>query len=262
MTTQSNEQTEAFPRSTMEILEQLRGVHAEQLEKAILALDALSDDEKIAKRYDKAEEKVAGCRELLRNIDRALEELRAQVAPDTVLAAAIDRLGAENVSVSFAATVDTDTGEVTEYQGEPVTANEWDERTCQDCNGEGRLPDRTGGGHHKCRACGGNGSVMVKGDPSPVVVVLYPGTDDPVVTVIGDRTRYSELVADYLATLGPIEEMNSSIDDWQVLAEDELTHNGGGGRNLTAVIQERDYGHRLLVAAAVQGSVTGAESAA
>jgi hypothetical protein len=147
--------------------------------------------------------------------------------------------------------VDPITGEVET----PVASNEWDERPCQDCGGEGRLPDRTGGGHHKCRACDGNGSVMVKGDPPPVVVVLYPGDDDPHVTEIGDRTRYAELVADYFTAVGIDAEVDA--DEWQVLAEDELTTNGGGGRNLTAPIQERDYGRRLIVAAAEQGSVVG-----
>ena len=28
---------------------------------------------------------------------------------------------------------------------------------CPDCHGEGRLPDKTGGGHHKCKACDGTG---------------------------------------------------------------------------------------------------------
>ena len=42
-----------------------------------------------------------------------------------------------------------------------------------------------------------------------------------------------------------------------MLAEDELTTNGGGGRNLYAAIQESDYGKRLIVAAADQGSAAG-----
>ena len=139
----------------------------------------------------------------------------------------------------------------------PATAHEWDERPCQDCGGERRLPDRTGGGHHKCKACGGNGSVMVERIASPFVIAVYPESGDAHKTEVGDRTRYAELVADYLATLGPVAEMSTSIEDWQVLAEDELSTNGGGGRNLTSPIQERDYGRCLIVAAADQGSAAG-----
>lgn len=115
-----SEQTEAFPRTTLEILEQLRGVHASQLEKAIDALDALCDDEKIARRYDKAEEKVAGCRELLRSIDRALEELRGMDVEHHVSemkrhaeeAGTTVTLTAGGQSVTFGAAVDPITGEV------------------------------------------------------------------------------------------------------------------------------------------------------
>ncbi len=301
-------QLEAFPKTTMEVLESLRCYHVTAVEKARAALDTLQDDEAVARRYEKAEEKCAAALQIVREIDQAIDALKAMERPTVSegtarnimeTAARIVNGGAldtDELTVTASVSTGSFTDEVAaeldahgiEYSrnlalppfGDPITvevrnehvedpdnpghdlpaaAHEWDERPCQDCGGEGRLPDRTGGGHHKCKACDGNGSVMVKGDPSPVVVVLYPGSDDPVVTVIGDRTRYSELVADYLATLGPVAEMSSSIDDWQVLAEDELTTNGGGGRNLSAVIQERDYGHRLLVAAADQGSVTGAD---
>jgi len=87
-----------------------------------------------------------------------------------------------------------------------------------------------------------------------VVVVLYPGSDEPVVTKIGDRTRYGELVADYFTAAG----LNGKHDakDWAVVAEDELTTTGGL-RKLSDVIAGADYGKRLLVVAADQGSVTG-----
>ena len=60
---------------------------------------------------------------------------------------------------------------------------------------------------------------------------------------------------DYFTVAGIVADVDA--DEWQVLAEDELTHNGGGGRNLYATIQERDYGRRLLIAAADQGSAAG-----
>ena len=136
----------------------------------------------------------------------------------------------------------------------PAVVNEWDERPCQQCGGEGRLPDRTGGGHHRCKACDGTGTVSVA-SASPCVVAVYPGDDDPHVTVVGDRTQYGELVADYFTAAG----LNGNHDakDWQVLAEHELTAPGGGRRKLRDVIAPADYGRRLLIAAADQASAAG-----
>ena len=169
---------------------------------------------------------------------------------------------------------------------DPITYSGW---TCQDCGGEGHLPDKTGGGHHRCKACGGTGHMApscdnctaygdcnvsqphgsstmgcggkkwIHGDrsavASPCIVALYPGDDETHVTLVGDRTRYGELVADYFTAAGIVADVDA--DEWQVLAEDELTTNGGGGRNLYAAIQESDYGKRLIVAAADQGSAAG-----
>ena len=132
-------------------------------------------------------------------------------------------------------TVDPVTGEVT---------TEYD-RVCDDCGGDGRLEDRTGGGHHRCKACAGTGKILV-GKVTPVVFAVYPGSGDSHQTPVGDRTRYGELVADYFTAAG----IDGDESDWMVFAEDELGTNGGGGRNLTAIIQERDYGRCLIVAAA------------
>ena len=190
----------------------------------------------------------------------------AEVAAEIVNSGALDSDDLTVTATVNLPCVDPITGEVENEHVEdpdnpghdlPATAHEWDERPCQDCGGEGRLPDRTGGGHHKCKACGGNGSVMVERIASPFVIAVYPGSGDAHKTEVGDRTRYAELVADYLATLGPVADMSTSIEDWQVLAEDELSTNGGGGRNLTSPIQERDYGRCLIIAAAEQGSAAG-----
>ena len=88
-------------------------------------------------------------------------------------------------------------------------------------------------------------------------MVKYPGAEDPVVTKIGDRTRYGELVADYLTEVGSSDVVDAK--DWAVVAEDELTDPkmGLGKRKLRDVISHDDYGKRLLVVAADQGSVTG-----
>ena len=121
---------------------------------------------------------------------------------------------------------------------------------CPDCSGDGRLPDKTGGGHHRCKACDGSGKVPYMPAASPFVFAVYPGSGDSHKTEVGERTRYAELVSDYFSAAG----IEGDVADWQVLAEDELTHNGGGERNLTEPIQPRDYGRCLIVAAANQGS--------
>jgi len=73
-----------------------------------------------------------------------------------------------------------------------------------------------------------------------VVVVLYPGAmDDPVVTKIGEKTQYAELIADYLADSGE----SAEIADLVVLGE-----NDNQGRNNHDVIARGDYGKRLIVA--------------
>jgi DNA segregation ATPase FtsK/SpoIIIE-like protein len=81
-------QLEAFPKTTMEVLEQLRCLHVLEVEKAAQTLDALSDDEKIAKRYDKAEEKLHEAQQLVRDIDSAITAL--QGAAPTVESAVAD----------------------------------------------------------------------------------------------------------------------------------------------------------------------------
>ena len=50
---------------------------------------------------------------------------------------------------------------------------------------------------------------------------------------------------------------NHDAKDWTVLAEHELTAPGGGLRKLRDVIAPADYGRRLLIAAADQGSAAG-----
>jgi len=78
MTTQTD-QIEAFPKTTMEVLESLRCFHVAAVEKARAALDTLEDDEAIARRYEKAEEKHAAAQQLVREIEPALANLRRLV---------------------------------------------------------------------------------------------------------------------------------------------------------------------------------------
>ena len=92
-----------------------------------------------------------------------------------------------------------------------------------------------------------------------VVVVVYPGDENPVVTKVGEKTRYGELVADYFTAAGLTDRQDAK--DWKVVAERELGRSSThyGRRNLRDIISHDDYGKRLIVASADQGSVTGAD---
>ena len=162
----------------------------------------------------------------------------AEVAAEIVNSGALDTDSMTVTATVNAAGVDPVTGEVAQLIA------------CPTCSGDGRLPDKTGGGHHRCKACDGSGKVPYMPAASPFVFAVYPGSANAHKTEVGERTRYAELVSDYFSAAG----IEGDVADWQVLAEDELTHNGGGGRNLTAPIQPRDYGRCLIVAAADQGS--------
>jgi len=186
--------------------------------------------------------------------------------------------------------IDGDGIKVTASVSPGRVADPW---TCSECDGDGRLLDKTGGGHHKCKACNGtghqdpscdnctgygdcnisqpsgsdtmgcggktwlHGEMMGKAaEPNvSVVVALYPGSDEPVVTKIGEHTRYGELVADYFSAAGLTDKHD--VKDYRVVTEDERTDRG-----LAATIFHADYGKRLLVVAADQGSVTGADEGA
>ena len=153
------------------------------------------------------------------------------------VAADLVELGGEYQRDEPMPTVDPITGEVA-----PPTMDADVERICEKCGGEGRLPDKTGGGHHRCRECAGNGHVT-KTVAVPFVFAVYPGSGDSHKTPVGDRTLYGELVADYFSFAG----IDGDVSEWEVVADAELRWPGGGGRNLTAPIQERDYGTCLIV---------------
>ena len=213
-TTTKEDQLTAFPKTTLEVLEELAALHQADYNKAVNALDALADDEKIAKAYAKAEGRVAQARRLVGEIDAVMERERRRISGKSVsmVAAEIVNSGALD---SEGLTV---TAVVNPPGVDPIT---------------GEIPSAP-----------------------PVVIALYPGeVDVPHVTVVGDRTQYGELVADYFTAAG----LNGNHDakDWTVLAEDELTAPGGGRRKLRDLIAPADYGRRLIVAAADQGSAAG-----
>ena len=72
-------QTEMFPKTTAELLDELLEAQREEYNKAVKALSDLEDDEKIAKRYEKAEASVAKARRLVQAIQQAVEREQADV---------------------------------------------------------------------------------------------------------------------------------------------------------------------------------------
>ena len=236
---------------------------------AVLA-HLITEEEKADKASDAADQKVADTASRARKQRHVVARLQAMMP------------AAEPIAEGEVVSDDVEDAEVLQIEGDvldPITGEVtsipvagWE---CLTCNGEGRLLDKTGGGHHKCKACDGtghqdpscdnctssgcnlkqqagsdamgcggsswmHGEMMGKAaEPNvSVVVVLYPGSDEPVVTKIGDRTRYSELVADYLAEA----DLDEAIVDYRVVTEDERTDRG-----LAATIFHADYGKRLLV---------------
>lgn len=236
---------------------QLQAFHMTQIEAAEL-FRAHFDDlvERRLKAVISANDKLTEARQLR---DLAEEQLRKAKAADQATmvgtggflahAAEVAQAGHEIAYVVNSGAADSDGLAViaTVDDVDPVTGEvttEYD-RVCDDCGGAGRLEDRTGGGRHRCKACAGTGKILAA-KVTPFVFAVYPGSGDSHKTPVGDRTRYGELVADYFAAAG-IDEADD-VSEWGVFAEDELDSNGGGGRNLTAVIQERDYGRGLIVA--------------
>lgn len=202
-------QTELFPRTTLELLDELAEIHRAEHDKAVKALDALSDDEKIARAYEKAEEKVARARHLVAAIDQAAERERKrllthgpvvshrviQEATDIINSGALDGDGI-SVTASVSPAVDPITGEVDETTG--------------------------------------------------AVHVTYPGETvgyDPHSTDVGSRTQYAELVADYLATLPAVSPHHDDpVGSYRLIGVDDEFD-----RNLRSPISPDDYGVELAV---------------
>lgn len=118
-------QAEMFPRTTMEILEGLAEVHRDEYNKAAKALGDLNDDEKIARRYEKAEERVTKSRDQVQAIDmlirRERERSPAEVAVEIVNSGALDTDGL-TVLASVSPAAYPLTGEVTGRGGEVLVA--------------------------------------------------------------------------------------------------------------------------------------------
>jgi len=218
-------QTELFPKTTMEVLESLRTFHMEDRDKALTALDSLGDDEKVARRYEKAKERLAAARDLVRDIDRAIAELRGM---EPTVEDAIRDMKRTAEESGTRVTLSTG-GESVTFGGKPVDPVIRLAPTVDHITGE--VDDATG-----------------------EVRTIYPGEKHAHITDVGSRTQYGELVADYLSTLpAASSHRDDPMGSYRVIGvEDEID------RGLRSPVSPDDYGVELAVVAREQGSVTGA----
>jgi hypothetical protein len=128
-------------------------------------------------------------------------------------------------------TVDPVTGEV----ARSVTS--YVDRPCPECAGEGRLQDKTGGGHHRCRECAGKGT-LTETVTVPVVLVAWPNNPDMQTVEVGPLTRFGELAAGYLASL-PADDLHhdDAFSDYAIIDVDADSERDG-----SAVITGNDHG--------------------
>jgi len=120
------------------------------------------------------------------------------------------------------------------------------ERTCPECAGDGRLPDKTGGGHHRCRECDGTGKILVA-KVTPFVLVAWPGVHDMQTVEVGPLTRFGELAADFLSSLpGDDPRRADDFTDYRIVDVDADSE-----RDPHAVITASDHGLLFSVEAPV-----------
>jgi hypothetical protein len=95
-----------------------------------------------------------------------------------------------------------------------------------------------------CRSNTDTGEVAYTGAAVPDVAMVIAALPDGTLhtTVVGQHTRYGELVAEYLTAAGIDDDIDA--DHWTVYGED---YGGGNLRDLKAVISSDDYGEQLIV---------------
>ncbi len=247
-------QTELFPMSAVDIATAFLAHFEDECEKRLKAVisanDKLLDAQKLR---DMAEAELRRAQDHVPSgpIANAAEALKsaAQANGLGVTFAA----GGEEVVVCEPPEVDPVTGEVAANTGEKMeqgevapTVSTTAERTCPECAGDGRLPDKTGGGRHRCRECDGTGKILVA-KVTPVVLVAWPGVHDMQTITVGPLTRYGELAADFLTSLpGDDPRRADDFTDYRIVDVD-----AGSERDPHAVITASDYGLTFEVEAPV-----------
>ena len=217
-------QTELFPKT--------------ELDDANAVLNKLlADEEKAEKACGTADEKLSQIQYLIVRQRRMITRLQLdmpaaqpapEIVPEVVGEDVVEEAEYERLAIE---------GDVLD----PITGEVVRRRTCPDCDGDGRIPDKTGGGHHgTCATCGGSGRVSsdegceADGQMRDAVVLVWrPDAEEPVETGVGEHTTYGELIADFLAE----NLIDLEIADYRVIDTDE-----GIERDLNAVITLNDYG--------------------
>lgn len=241
-------QTEMFPKT--------------ELDDANAVLNKLlADEEKAEKACGTADEKLSQIQYLILRQRRVISHLQTRMpatdpAPEVVGEDVVEEAEWKPLAIE-GDVLDPETGEI------------MSRLTCPDCDGDGRIPDKTGGGHHgTCPTCGGSGRVdgtleasgetdeqigdTTEGEPetiaTPHVFVYWPGSPGSVRTEIGEHTTYGELVADYCSAALT----DGKIEDFNVVSEH------GSIRPLNSAIVPPDYGREFrIVAKATEAELVG-----
>ena len=242
-----NDQLQAFPMSAVDIATAFLAHFEDECEKRLKSVLAANDKLLDAQHLrDMAEAELRRAQDHVPSgpISAVLEALKNGDPTNglgvTFAAGGEEVVVCEPAMGSGALTVDMDTGEVT------PTVSTTAERTCPECAGDGRLPDKTGGGRHRCRECDGTGKILVA-KVTPVVLVAWPGVHDMQTITVGPLTRYGELAADFLSSLpGDDPRRNDSFLDYRIVDVD-----AGSERNPSNIIAKGDWGLTFSVEAPV-----------
>ncbi len=247
-------QTELFPMTQLDIAQAFLNHFEEEVEKrtksVIAANDKLLDAQKLR---DMAEAELRRAQDHVSSgpIAAAAEALKASAQANGL--GVTFAAGGEEVVVCEPPEVDPVTGEVAANTGEKMeqgevapTVSTTAERTCPECAGDGRLPDKTGGGHHRCRECDGTGKILVA-KVTPFVLVAWPGVHDMQTVEVGPLTRFGELAADFLSSLpGDDPRRADDFTDYRIVDVDADSE-----RDPHAVITASDHGLLFSVEAPV-----------
>jgi hypothetical protein len=185
-------QTEMFPKT--------------ELDEATAVLSHLmSERDKAVKACTAADDKLNDAIERVRKQQHVVNRLQAMMpAAEPV----VDAEASEDED-------EAEDAEVLQIEGDvldPITGEVTRSVTCPDCDGDGRIPDATGGGHHgTCETCQGEGTIRSAITSEPGAQALAEGLE-PVA---------EEMLAD-LENEGVIVGGQEPEDSGDALADDEV----------------------------------------